>query len=189
MQFLPKAQYITIRYRTVKLSTIPQNTTYAQYINRIYCNTSFTLFTAGDVCGEHKQAMNMEASNKSDSIHFEVNGYDKKHILNRLAISSSSNNNQEEENGETHPQFKTRKPPTSSSSSSSLLDAAIEDVDSGCSRRNSELVKELSGAYSSILSCVGEDLGRTGLLKTPERAAKAMLFFTKGYHERLEGTA
>jgi len=127
----------------------------------------------------------MEASNDSAAIHFEVNGYHKQHIFNKLAISSN-NSIREEEHGETHPQFKTRKPPTSFSSSSSLMDAAIQDVDSGCSSRNGELVRELSDAYSSILSCVGEDLSRPGLLKTPERAAKAMLFFTKGYHERLE---
>lgn len=128
----------------------------------------------------------MDASHDSDSIHFQVNGYHNQHIFNRLAIGSSSSR-REEENSDTT-QCKTRKPPTSSSSSSSLLDAAMQDVDSGCcSSKNSGLVKELSDAYRCILSGVGEDLSRPGLLKTPERAAKAMLFFTKGYHERLEG--
>lgn len=48
-------------------------------------------------------------------------------------------------------------------------------------------VAELSTAYRSILSNVGEDPYREGLLKTPERAAKALMFFTKGYNESLKG--
>lgn len=40
--------------------------------------------------------------------------------------------------------------------------------------------------YEAILGAVGEDLSRDGLLDTPKRAAKAMHFLTKGYHETLE---
>lgn len=38
-----------------------------------------------------------------------------------------------------------------------------------------------------LVKGLGEDPEREGLLKTPERAAKAMLFFTKGYDQSLEG--
>lgn len=41
----------------------------------------------------------------------------------------------------------------------------------------------LSEAYRSVLTGIGEDPDREGLLKTPERAAKAMMYFTKGYKE------
>jgi len=44
----------------------------------------------------------------------------------------------------------------------------------------------MSNMYRSIITHVGEDVHRQGLLKTPERAAKAMLFFTKGYEENLD---
>jgi GTP cyclohydrolase I len=42
-------------------------------------------------------------------------------------------------------------------------------------------VDELKGHYKQILTLLGEDVEREGLLKTPERVAKAMLTLTKGY--------
>ncbi len=44
-------------------------------------------------------------------------------------------------------------------------------------------MKEL---YKELLSNLGEDPNREGLLDTPERAAKAMEFLTRGYRQRLE---
>lgn len=48
-----------------------------------------------------------------------------------------------------------------------------------------ERLKKLEGAIVTILECVGEDPDREGLRRTPERYAKAMLFFTKGYEENV----
>ena len=42
-------------------------------------------------------------------------------------------------------------------------------------------LEELKSHYHSIITLLGEDAGREGLLKTPERVAKAMLSLTKGY--------
>jgi len=46
-------------------------------------------------------------------------------------------------------------------------------------------LEKLSGAVRTILECIGEDPNREGLLETPERYAKAMMYFTKGYEENL----
>ena len=46
--------------------------------------------------------------------------------------------------------------------------------------------KELAGHVKAILSLLGEDPEREGLLKTPERVAKAWQFLTQGYNQHGE---
>ncbi|OQE35482.1 hypothetical protein PENCOP_c013G01372 [Penicillium coprophilum] len=46
-------------------------------------------------------------------------------------------------------------------------------------------LEKMSGAIRTILECIGEDPEREGLLETPMRYAKAMLYFTKGYEENV----
>ena len=48
-------------------------------------------------------------------------------------------------------------------------------------RYNPELINSLSGHYHEVLKQIGEKPERDGLLKTPERVAKAMLYLTQGY--------
>lgn len=53
--------------------------------------------------------------------------------------------------------------------------------------QSADNVARLSAAVRTLLECIGEDPDREGLLRTPDRYAKALLWMTKGYEERLTG--
>ena len=44
----------------------------------------------------------------------------------------------------------------------------------------------MTGLVGQLLKALGESPGRNGLLKTPERVAKALKFMTQGYHQDIE---
>ena len=43
------------------------------------------------------------------------------------------------------------------------------------------ITEEIKGHFSEVINLLGEDITREGLVKTPERASKAMKFLTEGY--------
>jgi len=72
-----------------------------------------------------------------------------------------------------------------------IIEAVIEEEEKDETKKEGEKEKEnqtkaLTEMYAKVITELGEDLERPGLLKTPERCAKAMQFFTKGYTESLE---
>ncbi len=46
-----------------------------------------------------------------------------------------------------------------------------------------ETIEQLKEHYTAVLRLLGEDPDREGLVKTPERMAKAMCFLTQGYDQ------
>lgn len=66
---------------------------------------------------------------------------------------------------------------------SNLHDFEDEEIDgyTKIDQYNTKEVDRIASHYSDILSALGEDPQREGLLKTPERVAKALQFLTHGY--------
>jgi len=73
--------------------------------------------------------------------------------------------------------------------SSNNKDSGYSDGDCQTERKKAnrdEMLPAVAASYRSVLKQVGEDPTREGLLDTPMRAAKAMMFFTKGYTETVQ---
>lgn len=51
------------------------------------------------------------------------------------------------------------------------------------SNKQEENIPLLAEHYREVLTLLGEDINREGLIDTPKRVAKAMQFLTKGYNE------
>ncbi|KDO27445.1 GTP cyclohydrolase I [Saprolegnia parasitica CBS 223.65] len=51
---------------------------------------------------------------------------------------------------------------------------------------DTEKLEKMAAAVKVLLECLGEDVNREGLVKTPMRMAKALLYCTKGYTQTLE---
>jgi len=64
---------------------------------------------------------------------------------------------------------------------SMIIQNEMDDVPVTPIPENTLLIETLASHYKSVLKLVGEDPTREGLLKTPERVAKAMQFLTHGY--------
>jgi len=47
-------------------------------------------------------------------------------------------------------------------------------------------IQNVGGLVKNLLTEIGENPGREGLIKTPERVAKAYEFLTKGYHQDID---
>ena len=58
------------------------------------------------------------------------------------------------------------------------------DIDEGID--DTEMVGQYGALVQEQLALIGENPSREGLLRTPERVAKAMQFLTRGYHQRVE---
>ena len=70
-------------------------------------------------------------------------------------------------------------PPTS------RLRFCSDSISREAGERSEENVVAIAEHFRSILRLIGEDPEREGLLDTPKRAAKAMLFYTKGYDDTI----
>jgi GTP cyclohydrolase I len=75
---------------------------------------------------------------------------------------------------------------TEESGELTVIDKNKEIATNGDGDQLSKLeIAELANSYLNILRSIGENPNREGLLKTPERAAKAVQYFSRGYNQTL----
>ena len=59
----------------------------------------------------------------------------------------------------------------------------VKDIDKSASKKERVTDKQAEEAVKTILSWIGEDPSREGLLETPKRVVKAFKEYFKGYHQ------
>ena len=62
----------------------------------------------------------------------------------------------------------------------------VKDVDKPSPNKSEVTDKQAEEAFKTILTWIGEDPSREGLLETPKRAVKAFKEYFKGYHQNAE---
>jgi GTP cyclohydrolase IA len=64
------------------------------------------------------------------------------------------------------------------------------DIEEPFTRESNRLperdLDKIANVYRELLQGIGEDVGREGLLRTPDRAARALEFLTQGYRQDLD---
>lgn len=69
----------------------------------------------------------------------------------------------------------------------SVVDLRAEEMRQACPDDDVERLSKMQKACEVLIECIGEDVTREGLVKTPRRMAKALLACTRGYSESLHG--
>ena len=59
----------------------------------------------------------------------------------------------------------------------------VKDIDKSSSKKPDVTDKQAEEAFKTILTWIGEDPNREGLIETPKRVAKAFKEYFKGYHQ------
>jgi GTP cyclohydrolase I len=62
----------------------------------------------------------------------------------------------------------------------------VKDIDKSSSNKSEVTDKQAEEAFKTILTWIGEDPSREGLLETPKRVVKAFKEYFKGYHQNAE---
>jgi GTP cyclohydrolase IA len=62
----------------------------------------------------------------------------------------------------------------------------VKDIDKSASKNQDVTDKQAEEAFKTILTWIGEDPNREGLLETPRRVVKAFKEYFKGYHQNAE---
>ncbi|XP_052862049.1 GTP cyclohydrolase 1 isoform X1 [Anopheles cruzii] len=132
----------------------------------------------------HAEPEESESANNNNGVAGAVNGEKREQSERSMSVSSNSGGNAIAIGGLN----RARPTPIRTTSLSGHEKCTFHhdlELDHKPSTRE-DLLPLMSKSYRMLLSSLGEDPERQGLLKTPERAAKAMLFFTKGYDQSLE---